>query len=242
MASGTATLGMKVARTSRRNTNTTSTTSITEMISVRSTSATEARTVIVRSSAMSSLMPCGIEAFRNGNCSMTRSAVAMMLAPGLAENDDHHAGLAVEAAGNVGVGVGILNVGNIAQAHRSAIAIGNDDGAIVLGLLELVVGANHPALVAALQRALRLVDVLRRDCRAHRLQANVRVCSAGWDWLRCARRAATSRQTYTCPTPSTCASFCERIESAASYIWSCVMASDVSARIRMGESAGLTLR
>ena len=48
--------------------------------------------------------------------------------------------------------------------------------------------------------------------------------------------------TNTWPTPSICDSFCARIESAASYIWSCVMVSEVSARIRMGESAGFTLR
>ena len=48
--------------------------------------------------------------------------------------------------------------------------------------------------------------------------------------------------TVTCPTPSTCDSFCARIVDAASYIWPCVIVSDVSARIMIGASAGFTLR
>ena len=82
MASGTATLGISVARTSRRKTKTTSTTRMTEMISVRCTSLTDARTVVVRSSPISRLMLGGSDAFRNGSAAMTRSAVAMTLAPG----------------------------------------------------------------------------------------------------------------------------------------------------------------
>jgi hypothetical protein len=48
--------------------------------------------------------------------------------------------------------------------------------------------------------------------------------------------------TCTCPTPSSCDSFWARMVDAASYIWPCVMVADVSARIMMGASAGLTLR
>ena len=44
------------------------------------------------------------------------------------------------------------------------------------------------------------------------------------------------------PTPSTCESFCASTVEAASYICPRVSRSDVSARIMMGESAGLTLR
>src|SRR5208282_5202441 len=48
--------------------------------------------------------------------------------------------------------------------------------------------------------------------------------------------------TKTWPTPSTCDSFWPMIESAASYIWSWVMASEVIIRIMTGASAGLILR
>ena len=48
--------------------------------------------------------------------------------------------------------------------------------------------------------------------------------------------------TATCPIPSTCWSFCARIESAMSNIASCVAVSEVSARTITGASAGFTLR
>ena len=48
--------------------------------------------------------------------------------------------------------------------------------------------------------------------------------------------------TLTCPTPSSCDSFCATIVDAASYIWPCVIVSDVSVRIMIGASAGFTLR
>ncbi len=48
--------------------------------------------------------------------------------------------------------------------------------------------------------------------------------------------------TNTWPTPSICDSFCPMIESAASYIWSCVIASEVITRMITGASAGLILR
>ncbi len=48
--------------------------------------------------------------------------------------------------------------------------------------------------------------------------------------------------TLTWPTPSICESFCAMMVDAASYIWPCVIVSEVSVRIMIGASAGLTLR
>src|SRR6266850_2782809 len=48
--------------------------------------------------------------------------------------------------------------------------------------------------------------------------------------------------TVTWPTPLTCDNFCAMIVEAASYIWPLVRMSDVSASMKMGESAGFTLR
>jgi hypothetical protein len=48
--------------------------------------------------------------------------------------------------------------------------------------------------------------------------------------------------TVTWPTPCTCESFCASTVEAASYIWPCVLVSEVSARIMIGASAGFTLR
>src|SRR4029077_14589032 len=59
---GTATLGISVARQLRRKMNTTSTTRQTATISVRSTSRSDARIVVVRSITTSTLIALGIEA------------------------------------------------------------------------------------------------------------------------------------------------------------------------------------
>src|SRR6266536_1202244 len=48
--------------------------------------------------------------------------------------------------------------------------------------------------------------------------------------------------TITWPTPPTCASFCAMIEEAASYICPLVRIGDVKASMKIGESAGFTLR
>ena len=80
--SGTATLGMAVARTLRRKRNTTSTTSPMLMRRVRSTSTTEARMVVLRSSAMVTSMAGLIERVSSGISAFTRSITSMMLAPG----------------------------------------------------------------------------------------------------------------------------------------------------------------
>jgi hypothetical protein len=52
------------------------------MTSVRSTSFTEARMVVVRSSTTVVSMPSGIDALIDGSCARMRSTVSMMLAPG----------------------------------------------------------------------------------------------------------------------------------------------------------------
>jgi hypothetical protein len=79
---GTATLGMSVARQLRRKMNTTSTTRQTATISVRSTSRNDARIVVVRSITTSTLMALGIEARICGSISVTLSTVSMMFAFG----------------------------------------------------------------------------------------------------------------------------------------------------------------
>src|SRR5580704_13674067 len=48
--------------------------------------------------------------------------------------------------------------------------------------------------------------------------------------------------TVTWPTPLTCESFCAMIVEAASYIWPLVRTDDVSASMKIGESAGFTFR
>jgi hypothetical protein len=67
---------------------------------------------------------------------------------------------------------GILDVGDVAQQHRRAVAIGDDQIAIRRGLVDLVVGGDLEALVALIDMALGAVGVGRADRGAHVLQAD----------------------------------------------------------------------
>ena len=80
--SGTATLGMIVAATLRRNRKITMTTSATVSISENCTSRTDARMVTVRSVRMVTFMEAGRLARSCGSSVFTRSTTWMMLAPG----------------------------------------------------------------------------------------------------------------------------------------------------------------
>ena len=79
---GTATLGISVARPSRRNAKTTRMTSATEIVSARPTSRSEARIVTVRSIAGVRVMALGIDARSAGSNAVMRSTVSMMFALG----------------------------------------------------------------------------------------------------------------------------------------------------------------
>src|SRR5215469_16725761 len=80
--SGTAMLGMMVARTVRKNTNTTMITSTIDISRVLSMSLTDALTETVRSMTTESFIDGGIDDCRYGRMACTRSTVSMMLAPG----------------------------------------------------------------------------------------------------------------------------------------------------------------
>ncbi len=73
---------MIVAAKVRKNTKITATTSAMHSSSSNSTSATEARTVVVRSVSAVILMTAGIVARSFGSSALIRSTTSMMLAPG----------------------------------------------------------------------------------------------------------------------------------------------------------------
>jgi len=81
-ASGTVMLGMSVAQKLRRNRRMTSTTRAIVSPSVNSTSATEARMVVVRSRMVFTSIAGGIRAVSCGSWSLIWSTVSMTLAPG----------------------------------------------------------------------------------------------------------------------------------------------------------------
>src|ERR1700733_7004283 len=80
--SGTTTLGIVVARPERRNTNTTSTTKPMLISSEISTSWTDARIVVARSSAIATSIPGLIDFVSCGNSALTREITSRMFAPG----------------------------------------------------------------------------------------------------------------------------------------------------------------
>ncbi len=79
---GTATLGMMVAARLRRNRKITITTRATQRMSSNSTSATEARMVVVRSVRMETSTELGRDVRRIGSRRLMRSTTSMILAPG----------------------------------------------------------------------------------------------------------------------------------------------------------------
>ena len=81
-ASTTVMLGTNVAQKLRRNTSTTATTRKMVRTSVNSTSVTEARIVVVRSSSVSTFIAAGMFAVSLGSCALMSSTVSMTLAPG----------------------------------------------------------------------------------------------------------------------------------------------------------------
>src|SRR5467141_1676487 len=80
--SGTDRLGIRVADGLRRNTKITMTTRTTARPSSNSTSATDARIVVVRSVSTSTSIPAGSAALSCGNSAWIRSTTSMTLAPG----------------------------------------------------------------------------------------------------------------------------------------------------------------
>src|ERR1700758_4826992 len=80
--SGTATLGMMVAQVLLRNANTTRITRVMEIIRVISTSRTDERIVVVRSTATSKWSEGEMDARNTGSRAMMRSTVSIMLAAG----------------------------------------------------------------------------------------------------------------------------------------------------------------
>ena len=80
--SGTATLGMMVARSLRRKTKMTVTTSATARSNSTCTSCTDARMVTVRSVSTATSIAAGSAAWSCGSCRLMRSTTSMTLAPG----------------------------------------------------------------------------------------------------------------------------------------------------------------
>ncbi len=171
MDAGTAIRGISVARNSRRNRKTTRPTRATDRRSVRSMSATEARMVwrLVepdahddgRIDARMQLRQRRVDPVDRGDDVGAR----------LAEDDEQGGPAAVGQAERPDRLDRVLHRRDPGERDRLPVAVGDDEGRIVLRLHELVVGGDRPALVGVRKAALGLVRGLRHDRASHALQS-----------------------------------------------------------------------
>ena len=187
-----------------------------------------------------------VDRLRNGGLELRKDGANAVhgvddVGAGLAEDDDQHGGLAVRIAGIAKVFDGILRLADVGDPHRRSVAVGHHQRRIVAGLEDLIVGAHLPHAVAVGKCPLGVLALA--------LLSTVRTCSRPMPYLFRAGGFSSMRTlgselppTITWPTPLTCASFCAMIVEAASYIWPLVRTGEVSASMKIGESAGFTFR
>ena len=132
--------------------------------------ATEARIVVVRSSTVVTLIPCGSTAVRNGSCSRMLSLVWMMFAPGLAEDDDEDGPRAVHVARGAQILRGVVDAGDIGEPNRRPVVITHNQRAVILGLRNLIVGddvGGHRAIGKLPARRVRILQAQNGLHAAH---------------------------------------------------------------------------
>ena len=167
-----ATAGMMVARTLRRNRPTTSTTSAIEISSVISISCSEARIELVLSDATSS--STSARQLRAQLRQQRAHAVDRLdhVGAGLPRDQHDHRRLAVEEAERAVVLDAVDDLGDVRQAHRRAVAPGDDHRRVVGGAARRRLGVDLQPPAVALDRALRPVRVRGLDRGAHVLAAD----------------------------------------------------------------------
>ena len=126
--SGTATLGTSAARPLRKNRNTTTITSTMAIPIVLSTSRKRARMVVVRS-----LTGVMVMLWRDRACSCRDQRLDAVhniddVGAGLTVDDHQHCRLAIGDAEIAHILDAVVDIGDIAKAHRRIVAIGDDEG------------------------------------------------------------------------------------------------------------------
>ena len=168
--SGTAMPGMMVAEALRRNRKMTITTSAVVSISSNSTSSTEARMVVVRS-----VMTCDVDPLRQRRLDLRQQRLhgiddADDVGSGLALNVQNDGAVGVHPRGQLGVFRAVDHRGDVGNAHRRAVAVGDDDRPVLRAGLQLVVVVDGPGLIRTVEIALGLIHVGAGQRRAQRLQ------------------------------------------------------------------------
>jgi len=123
------------------------------------------------------------------------STVAMMLAPGLAEDDDRNRALAVQIAGGTDVLHGVCHLSDIGQADSRTVVIADDEGLVVVRFRDLVIGNDVRGHNAIGDLALGQIGVLQAQHGLQIRKGKSRSWPIAWD-LRPHGRPATRRRRH----------------------------------------------
>ena len=96
----------------------------------------------------------------------------MTLAPGWRWIGEDDRALLVVPAGDQVVLRPVDGLADIAHAHRRAVAVGEDQRVVVVGLEQLIVGVERVGLARAVERAFRQIDIGLADDVADVLEAD----------------------------------------------------------------------
>ena len=239
--SGTATLGMRVPETVRRKTKITITTSAIDSISSNCTSCTEARMVTVRSVSSCVSTDPGSAAVSAGSSCLHAVHHLDHVGARLALHVHDDGGRVVHPRGEVRVLGAVDDVGDVREVDRRAVAVGDDDRAVLGGAAQLVVGVDGVGARGAVEAALGLVHVGRGDGGAHVVHrqalrgrgTRVHLHAHGGALAARERDQAHARR----PARSSARGAC-RPGSAPAVIG---IVREVMPRVRIGASAGFTL-
>ena len=118
----------------------------------------------------STSIPCGSDAWSCGRSAFTRSATWMTFAPGWRCTLRMMARLSSAQPASCAFSTPSIDVRDVAQAHRRAVLVGDDERLEAVGLVELIVGRERVVLARAVDVALGLVDVRGDERGAHVLE------------------------------------------------------------------------
>ena len=159
---------------------------------------------------------------------------------GLALDVDDDRRQLVRPGREAGVFRAVDDVGDIGEPYRRAVAVADDHALVLVGRFELIVGVDGRCARRSVEASLGLIGVGVADRGAHVVQRQSVRGERGWIRLD-AHRGRCPPVTLTRPTPGSCDSLVASRVSARSSIFGNGSVFDVSARIMIGVSAGLTL-
>ena len=167
-------------------------TSSTARTRVRSTSRSDVRMVVERSTASPTSIAGEIEACSCGISRLHPIDRADDVGARLPVEDDQDGRLAVGKAGVAQVFHPVGDLADIGKMYRRAVAVGDDQRLVVGGLVGLVVGIDLIALVADVDAAFRAVGVGAGERGPHVFQANAVFVDRLRDQIDAHRRQRTA--------------------------------------------------